>query len=185
MFARLTNGTIEYAPRVFFGPSGTIINFNTNEELMRAHNFKKVVDMIPQYDTKTHHIEFSKYLETNDTIEVHYNIILNSNENTKDLDTRVDTMEIDINDNIFPYIMEVEFMVLDLALQLSLPMEVFTKRYMKGGITMTSRQALERLILGGKLTLEQALDRIMKYRQLNKITDEDVLALTDLAHENL
>lgn len=90
----------------------------------------------------------------------------------------------DINDNIFPYIMDIELMVLDM-----LALNGYTNKKYKimerAGIYMTSKQALERLIRQKKVTLEDALDRIVRYNDAGRITDAEALELTDLANEIL
>ena len=90
----------------------------------------------------------------------------------------------DINDNIFPYIMDLELMVLDM-----MELNGYTNKKYKiserAGIHMTSKQALERLIRQKKVTLEDALDRIVRYNDAGRITDAEALELTDLAHEIL
>ncbi|MBS5170303.1 MAG: hypothetical protein KHY72_10175 [Streptococcus agalactiae] len=90
----------------------------------------------------------------------------------------------DINDNIFPYIMDIELMVLDM-----LSLNGYTNKKYKimerAGINMTSKQALERLIRQKKVTLEDALDRIVRYNDAGRITDAEALELTDLANEIL
>ena len=90
----------------------------------------------------------------------------------------------DINDNIFPYLMDLELMVLDM-----MELNGYTNKKYKiserAGINMTSKQALERLIRQKKVTLEDALDRIVRYNDAGRITDAEALELTDLAHEIL
>ena len=90
----------------------------------------------------------------------------------------------DINDNIFPYIMDLELMVLDM-----MELNGYTNKKYKiserAGIHMTSKQALERLIRQKKVTLEDVLDRIVRYNDAGRITDAEALELTDLAHEIL
>ena len=90
----------------------------------------------------------------------------------------------DINDNIFPYLMDLELMVLDM-----MELNGYTNKKYKiserAGIHMTSKQALERLIRQKKVTLEDALDRIVRYNDAGRITDAEALELTDLAHEIL
>lgn len=90
----------------------------------------------------------------------------------------------DTNDNIFPYIMDLELMILDM-----MALNGYTNKKYKimerAGINMTSKQALERLIRQKKVTLEDALDRIVRYNDAGRITDAEALELTDLAHEIL
>lgn len=90
----------------------------------------------------------------------------------------------DTNDNIFPYIMDLELMILDM-----MELNGYTNKKYKimerAGINMTSKQALERLIRQKKVTLEDALDRIVRYNDAGRITDAEALELTDLANEIL
>ena len=75
LYARLSNGVLEYAPLNYVMPSGgLIVNFNKNIALMKNYGFKEVIDEKPNCDKSSEYLAIDGYSETKDTITINYSI---------------------------------------------------------------------------------------------------------------
>ena len=75
LYARLSNGVLEYAPLNYVMPSGgLIVNFNKNIALMKSYGFKEIVDVKPDCDKSSEYLAIDGYSETKDTITINYSI---------------------------------------------------------------------------------------------------------------
>ena len=62
-----------YAKEYYIGKDGEIIiNFNKNEELMKAYGFKPIVDLVPEYNVATEYVVIIGYEENEEDIIVVY-----------------------------------------------------------------------------------------------------------------
>ena len=68
-------GQLIYAKEYFVCEDGSIIiNFNSNEKLMRAYGFKVVVDEVPTYDLENEYVAISGYTEKENVIIINYEV---------------------------------------------------------------------------------------------------------------
>ena len=75
MYGILKDGKLIYAKEYFVCEDGSIIiNFNSNEKLMKAYGFKVVINNIPKYDSENEHIIISGYTEKENVIVVNYEV---------------------------------------------------------------------------------------------------------------
>lgn len=66
---------LTYAKEYFVCEDGSIIiNFNSNEKLMRAYGFKVVIDEVPSYDLENEYVAISGYTEKENVIIVNYEV---------------------------------------------------------------------------------------------------------------
>ena len=73
MYAKLNNGTLEYAPQNYKLNDGrTIVGFNKSVALMTRYGFKQVVDQQPSYDSETEYLIITGYTEQDSTITIVY-----------------------------------------------------------------------------------------------------------------
>lgn len=64
-----------YAKEYYIGKDGEIIiNFNKNEELMKAYGFKPIVDLVPEYHVATEYVVITGYEENEEEIIVVYEV---------------------------------------------------------------------------------------------------------------
>ena len=71
----LLDGQLIYAKEYFVCEDGSIIiNFNSNEKLMRAYGFKVVIDEVPEYDLENEYVAISGYTEKENVIIVNYEV---------------------------------------------------------------------------------------------------------------
>lgn len=64
-----------YAKEYYIGKDGEIIiNFNKNEELMKAYGFKPIVDLVPEYNVATEYVVITGYEENEEEIIVVYEV---------------------------------------------------------------------------------------------------------------
>lgn len=64
-----------YAKEYYIGKDGEIIiNFNKNEELMKAYGFKPIVDLVPEYNVATEYVVITGYEESEEEIIVIYEV---------------------------------------------------------------------------------------------------------------
>ena len=71
----LLDGQLIYAKEYFVCEDGSIIiNFNSNEKLMRAYGFKVVIDEVPTYDLENEYVAISGYTEKENVIIINYEI---------------------------------------------------------------------------------------------------------------
>lgn len=64
-----------YAKEYYIGKDGEIIiNFNKNEELMKAYGFKPIVDLVPEYNVATEYVVITGYEENEEKIIVVYEV---------------------------------------------------------------------------------------------------------------
>ena len=71
----LLDGQLIYAKEYFVCEDGSIIiNFNSNEKLMRAYDFKVVIDEVPEYDLENEYVAISGYTEKENVIIINYEI---------------------------------------------------------------------------------------------------------------
>jgi hypothetical protein len=76
MFGRLVNGKLQIATRQFKTEEGKmILNFNKSENKMKEFGFKEVIDIRPVFDSETQFLNVLKYNETEDTIEIIYQVV--------------------------------------------------------------------------------------------------------------
>ena len=74
-YAIMQNGKPIYAKEYYIGKDGEIIiNFNKNEELMRAYGFKPIVDLVPRYHVATEYVVIIGYEESEEEIIVAYEV---------------------------------------------------------------------------------------------------------------
>ena len=75
MYGILLDGQLIYAKEYFVCEDGSIIiNFNSNEKLMRAYGFKVVIDEVPEYDLENEYVAISGYTEKENVIIINYEI---------------------------------------------------------------------------------------------------------------
>ena len=74
MYAKLENKKLVYAPQNYNTGVNLILNFNKNEDLMKLHGFKKVIDIKPSYDSSTHYLSIDGYTESDNSITINYKI---------------------------------------------------------------------------------------------------------------
>lgn len=73
MYAKLTNGVLEYAPTNYKLSDGrVIVGFNKNVSLMTRYGFKEVIDNEPTYDHLKEYLIITGYTEQETTITVIY-----------------------------------------------------------------------------------------------------------------
>lgn len=71
----LLDGQLTYAKEYFVCEDGSIIiNFNSNEKLMRAYGFKVVIDEVPTYDLENEYVAINGYTEKENIIIVNYEV---------------------------------------------------------------------------------------------------------------
>lgn len=71
----LLDGQLIYAKEYFVCEDGSIIiNFNSNEKLMRAYGFKVVIDEVPEYDLENEYVAISGYTEKENVIIINYEV---------------------------------------------------------------------------------------------------------------
>jgi hypothetical protein len=76
MFGRLVNGKLQIATRQFKTEEGImILNFNKSENKMKEFGFKEVIDIRPVFDSETQFLNVLKYNETEDAIEIIYQVV--------------------------------------------------------------------------------------------------------------
>lgn len=76
MFGRLVNGKLQIATRQFKTEEGRmILNFNKSESKMKEFGFKEVIDIRPVFDSETQFLNVLKYNETEDAIEIIYQVV--------------------------------------------------------------------------------------------------------------
>lgn len=76
MFGRLVNGKLQIATRQFKTEEGKmILNFNKSENKMKEFGFKEVIDIRPVFDSETQFLNVLKYNETEDAIEIIYQVV--------------------------------------------------------------------------------------------------------------
>lgn len=76
MFGRLVNGKLQIATRQFKTEDGImILNFNKSENKMKEFGFKEVIDIRPVFDSETQFLNVLKYNETEDAIEIIYQVV--------------------------------------------------------------------------------------------------------------
>lgn len=76
MHGRLINGTLYIAPKDLVTDEGKVIlDFDTNEELMKQMGYKLVVRNVPEYDSETQSVTLGGYTEDDNTIAVNYIVI--------------------------------------------------------------------------------------------------------------
>lgn len=64
-----------YAKEYYIAKDGEIIiNFNKNEELMKAYGFKPIVDLVPEYNVATEYVVITGYEENEEEIIVVYEV---------------------------------------------------------------------------------------------------------------
>lgn len=64
-----------YAKEYYITKDGEIIiNFNKNEELMKAYGFKPIVDLVPEYNVATEYVVITGYEESEEEIIVNYEV---------------------------------------------------------------------------------------------------------------
>ena len=64
-----------YAKEYYITKDGEIIiNFNKNEELMKAYGFKPIVDLVPEYNVATEYVVITGYEESEEEIIVVYEV---------------------------------------------------------------------------------------------------------------
>ena len=75
MYGILLDGQLIYAKEYFICEDGSIIvNFNSNEKLMRAYGFKVVIDEVPEYDLENEYVVINGYTEKENVIIINYEI---------------------------------------------------------------------------------------------------------------
>ena len=75
MYGVLLDGQLIYAKEYFVCEDGSIIiNFNSNEKLMRAYGFKVVIDEVPEYDLENEYVAISGYTEKENVIIINYEV---------------------------------------------------------------------------------------------------------------
>lgn len=75
MYAKLNNGSLEYAPQNYKLNDGRIIvGFNKSIALMAKYGFKEVVDNQPTYNTETEYLVITGYTEQDTTITIVYEV---------------------------------------------------------------------------------------------------------------
>ena len=90
MYGKIINGELVYAPLNYKTSDGTLItNFNTNEDLMIQHGFKKISTIEPNYDKDRECIIVKSFEESADDIKVEYEVkgigaLLNNDNLSKD-----------------------------------------------------------------------------------------------------
>ena len=71
----LLDGQLTYAKEYFVCEDGSIIiNFNSNEKLMRAYGFKVVIDEVPTYDLENEYVAINGYTEKENVIIINYEV---------------------------------------------------------------------------------------------------------------
>lgn len=77
MYGKVVNGSLTYAPENFLTEDGKMIfSFNSQPALMAEHGFKKVVDEIPEYDSRLYRLKIKGFTEDADSITVVYKLEL-------------------------------------------------------------------------------------------------------------
>ena len=74
MFGKLIDGQLQYAQKNYDSEDGLIVNFNTNEDVMKKYGFKPVTNVQPDYDLELEYLSVSGYTEEEDFIVVNYEI---------------------------------------------------------------------------------------------------------------
>lgn len=74
MHGKLKDGKLIYAPLNYFDNGKVIFNFNKNTEIMITNGFKKVIDVLPEYNPDTQIIITSSYVETEYNITINYTV---------------------------------------------------------------------------------------------------------------
>jgi hypothetical protein len=76
MFGRLINGKLQFATRHFKTDDGKLIlNFNKSINKMKSFGFKEVIDIRPAFDKDTQLVNMVGYNETEDAIEILYEVV--------------------------------------------------------------------------------------------------------------
>ena len=89
MYGILLDGQLIYAKEYFICEDGSIIvNFNSNEKLMRAYGFKVVIDEVPEYDLENEYVVISGYTEKENVIIINYEVreIIKTKQQLKEID---------------------------------------------------------------------------------------------------
>lgn len=74
-YAILNNGVLEYAPVNYKTSNGNlIVNFNKNVVLMKKYGYKEVINQTPPYNEETEYIVISGYTETENNIQIIYEV---------------------------------------------------------------------------------------------------------------
>ena len=73
MYGKLTNGVLEYAPKVLTTSNGVIVNFNSDRDRMNDFGYKEVFEEQVEYDIINEYLEPS-YKETNNRIIISYTV---------------------------------------------------------------------------------------------------------------
>ncbi|WP_370773358.1 hypothetical protein [Clostridium sp.] len=95
LYARLSNGVLEYAPLNYVMPSGgLIVNFNKNIALMKNYGFKEVIDEKPNCDKSSEYLAIDGYSETKDTITINYSVKqISSLEHKNNIEDKIKKLE--------------------------------------------------------------------------------------------
>ena len=179
MYAKLVDNIFQYAPKNYkTKDKNLIINFNQDKEFMKEYGYKEVIDIKPNYNTKTQYIKVSSYTETENNITINYEVL---EQNKKDpittLENRVTLLEdydIDIIATTFDIdfrLCEIEWVLEDLGIT-----EIEAVSVFKGGIkTMAlSRYELAKtMILGGKYNKETLTRQLVAYLSRGYISQDE------------
>ena len=69
------NNNIIYAPKDYKTDTEYILNFNLNEEIMKEHGFKNVIELTPVYNPNYQYITKNNPVDKGEYIELSYNVI--------------------------------------------------------------------------------------------------------------
>lgn len=74
MYGKMNKGYLEYAPSDLKTDNGILLNFNTNEELMKQYGYKEIIDILPEYDEGYQYLFRGEPTENDDNITINYEI---------------------------------------------------------------------------------------------------------------
>ena len=145
----------------------------TNDELLKIHIVSDI--QVANKDGKRTILKVN--ILTKELIVTYESLPPLPKEEFKEVKTTTDTNDIDINEIIYPYILDIDYQIADLYLKVNEINNPVIKMKFNiiqgmGGILMTY-YVLKKEIRRGALTLSEANDRIDTFEKVGKITKDE------------
>lgn len=153
----------------------------TNEELLKSH----IVSDIQVVSKEKQRTVLKVNVLTKELVVTYDKLPPLPKEEFKEVKTTTDTNDIDINEVIYPYILDIDYQIAELYLKIDEIKNPVAKMQLDkikrmGGILMTY-YVLKKEIRRGALSLTEANDRIDTFEKVGKITKEEAAECRDLA----
>lgn len=105
MYGILKNGVLSYAPKNYKIKDGYILNFNNDISLIKKYGFKEVINIPPVINQETHYYSLKGYEETEECINVLYEVKEIVKETTLDEDIKRIDKELQVTQSAVDFIL--------------------------------------------------------------------------------